>query len=207
MTRGARLARAAAAWPGEPDGPGVEVAVIRRNNRQAAIAYRLDEVEHARRTAAAQAPITQPWQADALMGLPLDLPVPLESLTERERRELHRLPPGAVEYDGLTVVRRARPPVRVAFALVSTQHWRTGLSAAGEYAPFCRRAMLLPAEPAEPLAVLEASAYGIGVGLADRHGVRELLAPEPYERHRHSPAQWTFVEQVYAQLPVHQAAA
>lgn len=195
-----RLQRAAVAWPGQPGGLGMEVAVMRRNNRQVAVAYCLDVTEHVRRTTVRQVPVTQLWQADVLMGLPLDLPVPLESLTERERREVHRLPAGVVEYDGLCVVRRARPPLTVTFALVSARHWRTGLVAAGEYAPYCRRAMLLPAEPVEPHAVLEASVYDIGVGLVNRHGVRELLAPGPYERHRHSPAQWAFVEQVYAQL-------
>jgi hypothetical protein len=201
-----RLQRAAAAWPGEPAGPGASVAVIRRDQRQVALAYRLDVDEHARREAVGQAPITQLWQADALLNLPADLPVPLESLTDRERRELHRLPDGAVQRDGMNVIRRARPPLTATFALVSVQHWRTGLSAAGEYAPYCRRAFLLPAAPAEEEALLEASYYGIGVGLADRTGVRELMVPGPYKQMRVTPAQWTFTEQVYAQLPTGTAA-
>jgi hypothetical protein len=201
-----RLQRAAAAWPGEPAGPGTSVSVIRRSQRQAAVAYHLEVDEHVRREAAGQPSITQLWQADTLLNLPADVPVLLESLTDRERRELHRLPPGAVEHDGMNVIRRARPPLTVTFALVSVRHWRTGLAAAGEYAPYCRRAMLLPAAPAEEEALFEASLYDIGVGLAGRTGVHELMAPGPYKRLLVNAAQWTFTEQVYAQLPAERAA-
>jgi hypothetical protein len=195
------LLRAAAAWPGQPGGPDTRVALIRRNGQHAAVVYRLDVDEHVRRQAAGQAPLTEPWQADALMDLPVDLPVNLlDSLSEGERRQLLRLPTGAVVYHGMTVIRRARPPLTVTFALISTPDWNAGLSAAGRYVPHCRRAMLLPAEPTATEALFEASLYNIGVGLIRGDGVHELLAPGPYRRWRFKPAQWTFVEEVYAQL-------
>ncbi|WP_410570472.1 hypothetical protein [Amycolatopsis sp. cmx-4-61] len=197
-----RLQRAAAAWPGEPAGPGTSVSVIRPE--PAPGRRRLPPRRrraHVRREAAGRAPITQLWQADTLLNLPANLPVPLESLTERERRALHRLPPGAVEHDGMNLIRRARPTLTVTFALVSVQHWRTGLAAAGEYAPYCRRAMLLAAAPAEEEALLDASLYDIGVGLADWTGVRELMAPGPHKRLLVNAAHWTFTEQVLRPAP------
>src|SRR3954447_21293891 len=88
------LLRAAAAWPHQPGGPDTRVALILRNGRHAAVRYRLDVDEHVRRQACGSAPLTEPWQAEALMNLPLDHPV---SLSEHELGQLRRLPPGAVD--------------------------------------------------------------------------------------------------------------
>ncbi len=198
----ARLLRAAAGWPGNNDSDDLEVAGIRRHGRVAAIVFRPDQAEIARRAGAGQPAITDLATLDALLNLPLDLPVPRDGLHVRERAALRRLPPGAIESDPAgQIVRRTRPPLLVVLALVSVNTWETGIRAAAEYNQYCRCAMLLPGEPAELDAMLQASFYGVGVGVAARNAdVRELLPPGPFTRRAMNPAHWAFAEHVYTRL-------
>jgi len=135
------------------------------------------------------------------MGLPAGLPVAAHEMTERERRLLRRAPRGAVEIDAGQLIRRAVAPVSARFAVVAARMWRDGLGRAGRFAPFCARAMLLPAPPADlDDARVQASFYSIGICVFTAGTLRMLVAPEPYVRHRHSSAQWWFAEEIYGQV-------
>ncbi|SMD27627.1 hypothetical protein [Kibdelosporangium aridum] len=165
------------------------------------VAYCLDESEHARRVAAGVGAVTQRGVLDALMGLPVGLPVAVHDLSERERHLLQRVPHGVVDYDGRNVVRRAVAPLSVRFAMVTARSWREGLRKAGQFAPFCARAMLLPATPSDvDDACAQASFYGVGVCVFESGRLRMLVDPQPYVRHQHSAAQWRFAEEVYRQV-------
>jgi hypothetical protein len=167
----------------------------------AGVAYLPDETELARRTAARVGPITQRGVLDALWGLPTGLPVAVSELTERERKLLQRAPRGAMEGDANHVVRLAVAPVSVRFAVVAARTWQEGLVKAGRFAPFCARAMLLPAPPADlDDAQVQAAFYGIGICVFASGKLQMLAEPERYVRRRHSSAQWWFAEEIYQQL-------
>jgi hypothetical protein len=174
----------------------------------AGVAYLPDDVETARRAEVALGAITQRGALDVLMGLPVGLPVAAGMLTDRERRLLRQVPCGAVDSDADKVVRRAVAPLSVRFAVVAASSWREGLAKAGRFAPFCARAMLLPGPPADlDDAGAQASFYGIGMCVLTSGQLRMLVDPQPYVRHRHSAAQWWFMEEIYRQLTVSATAA
>jgi hypothetical protein len=187
------------------DGPtglaGCRSGLVRMFGSVAGVVYRTDEAEVARRRVQKVEPLIELDVLDGLMGLPVGVPVAVVDLTERECARLRRIPHGAVEHDGDLVVRRAVAPLSVHFALVGARDWRVGLTRAGRFAPYCARAVLLPAAQAEWGDVrAQASFFGIGVCVFAEGQLRVLVEPRPYVRMRHTPAQWWFVEETYRQI-------
>jgi hypothetical protein len=177
------------------------VALLRMFGTLAGVAYRPDRVEVERRRVGRSGALTRLDVLDVLMGLPVGLPVARKDLTATERTLVAGAVAGAVEgHDGL-IVRRAVAPVSVRFAVVAARDWRVGLERAGRFAPFCARAMLLPALPADwDDAQTQASYFGIGMCVfVDTH-LRMPVQPAPHVRERHTPAQWWFAEEAYRQI-------
>lgn len=178
-----------------------KVAAVRLFGAVAGVAYQPDEVEIERRATVGLGAITNMAVLDALMGLPGGMRVAISDLTDRERRLLRRAPAGAVGWDEEHVERRAVPPVTPRLAVVRARDWQTGMTKAGQFAPFCARVMLLSKPPADlDDAAVQASFWGIGMCVATGGTVRTLVEPEPYVRVRHSPAQWRFAEEIYRQV-------
>ena len=166
----------------------------------AVIDYRIDAVEAARRRRAGCSAITDLAVLDVLMGLPVGIPVAAADLTDRERRTLRRTPAGALVCTDGWVTRLAVAPVSVDLAVVRARDWRKGLARAGRFAPFCARAIHLPARPADyDDAAMQAGFFGIGILLGPRNSPDRIVEPAPHTRHRHTPAQWQFAEEVYQQ--------
>lgn len=183
-------------------------AMVRVFGAVAGVAYRSDPAEMTRRRAVGCGAITGRAELDALMNIPVGVPVDGRALSERERRLLQRLPRGAVETDGSRLVRRAVAPLLVTFAIVGARSWQEGLVKAGRFAPFCARAMLLATPPSDlDDAAVQASFYGIGVGVVTAERLRMLVDPVPYVRHRHTSAQWRFAEEIYRQVTASGTAA
>jgi hypothetical protein len=180
---------------------GGKSTLLRTFGTLAGVVYRLDQSEVARRRAQGVGSFTQIEVLDALMGLPVGLPISWHELTDAERALVDRAPGGAIERRGGQVVRRAVAPVSVLFAVVAANDWRVGLRRAGQFAPFCVRAMLLPALPADwEDARTQASYFGIGACTFVDAQLRMLVTPRPYVRKRHTPAQWWFAEEAYRQI-------
>ncbi|MDE1674368.1 hypothetical protein [Nocardia gipuzkoensis] len=59
-------------------------------------------------------------------------------------------------------------------------------------------ALHLPQLPAD--AEAQAGFWGIGLYTGPRRHPRELCAPAPYRRTRHTAAHWQFAEQIYQQI-------
>jgi hypothetical protein len=160
-----------------------------------------DRAEVLRRQKMGVGAVTDRGLLEALMGLPAGLPVPVASLTERERTALLRAPQGVVERVGDILVRHVVPPLTVRLAIVTATSWRQGLERAGRFAPFCQRGALLPSTPRDlDEAQMRASFYGVGLAVLEAGVTRTLVEPEPYVRRRHSSAQWWFVEEIYRQI-------
>ncbi len=181
-----------------PQGRCARVSVL---GVTATVVYSLLE-EDERRRAVGLGAITSPDVLRPLLGLPAGERIRLTALTLAERRELACVPAGAVEVADGFVVRRAVAPLRVELAVVTARRWRTGLKQAGRFAPFCTRAVLLPAFPRDrDLVRLEAGYYGIGVIVAEPGGEAQVLVPPAvFRRRRLTVAGMRFPEEVYRQV-------
>ncbi|WP_175084423.1 hypothetical protein [Candidatus Frankia nodulisporulans] len=159
-----------------------------------------DPDETARRARVGLGAVTDVPLLEALLGLPHGLPVPVAGLSDRERRALDVAPAGCVEPGPDGIVRQARPPLTPALAVVpALRGWQAGLVAAGRYAPFCARAIVLPRAPRDLLAACtEADFYGVGLIVGSQLEV--LVAPEPYRASRVTARRWWFAEQVHQAL-------
>lgn len=168
----------------------------------AALAGVLDADEVARRTRAGLGTVTSVQALEVLLGLPWGLPVPTGALSVRERQALAAAPAGCVEQVPDGIVRRVRPPLTPVLAVIpATRGWQAGLVAAGRYAPFCARAMVLRRPPRDvATACLEADYWGVGLIIAHLGDPEVLVPPEPYRPHRHTARRWWFAEQVHQAL-------
>ena len=165
---------------------------------EALICYRFDAAEHARRQRVGAGAISSADVLELLLGLPVAVPVPVASLTCRERAALDRVPRAAVSVRCGEVTRLAVTPAAVELALVTARSWRAGLEVAGRFAPFCARAIVLSRCPADlDDAQMEAGFYGVGVILVENESARTLVEPAPFRRHRVTAAGWRFAEEVY----------
>jgi hypothetical protein len=147
------------------------------------------------------AAITRTDVLDALLGLPLGIPVAVADLTDRERQAVNRLPNSLVQHRGYDVIRRVERVVNVKHAAVKAREWRGGLAQAGRFAPWCSRSIVLSTRPTnEAEAAMQASYYGIGIVVETGTGRVTLVEPEPWVNHRVTPAGWWFTEEVYEQM-------
>lgn len=176
-------------------------AVVRVLDTSVGLAYLPDREEIARRRSAGLGSITRMDVLDVLTGLPAGMPVAVDGLTDRERRRLRQAPDGLVEMGPTVCTRLAVPPVSAQFVVVASRTWREGLRTAGQFAPYCARAMLLRSVPDDlDDARMQAAYFGIGICVFDSDGLQMLVDPEPYVRKRHSCGQWWFAEELYRQI-------
>lgn len=167
----------------------------------ALVRYRLEDLEVTRRKASRLCDISSPDVLNLLLDLPIGLPVPVKSLTRWERLALRTAPKGAVSIANGEVTRKAVAPIAVDLAIVPARTWRAGLQAAGRFAPFCARMMVLGSPPRNLDALsAQASFYGIGVAVADQEEPRLVVMPEGFRRKRFTAAGWQFLEAVYRQV-------
>jgi len=165
---------------------------------EALICYSLNGAEHARRVGVGAGALSSPDVLEMLLGLPVAMPVPVRSLTERERVALRAVPHGSVCVQDGQVTRHAAAPLTVDLALVGARTWRKGLEVAGRFAPFCARAMVLPGRPTDLEEMrIQADFYGVGVIVVSDQATQVLVEPTPFHRVRHTAAGWQFVEMVY----------
>lgn len=192
-------AAARAASRGKPTG-GLRSTAMGIFGTEALICYRLDEVEHTRRLHAEAGALASADVLELLLGLPVGMPVPLTSLTGRERDALRSAPAGSVVVHGAQVTRHAVAPVAVELALVGARTWRHGLEVAGRFTPFCARAMVLSDHPADLDQLrVQADFYGVGVIVSTEQITEVLVEPTPFRRVRFTGAGWQFLERVYRQ--------
>ncbi len=167
----------------------------------ALVRYRFEDQEVARRKASYLKAISSPDVLNLLLDLPLGLPVPVKSLTRWERLALRAAPTGAVSIANGEVTRQAVAPITVDLAIVPARSWRAGLHAAGRFAPFCARVIVLGSPPRDFDALrAQADFYGIGVAVADHAEPQLIVMPEAFRRNRFTAAGWQFLEGVYQQV-------
>jgi hypothetical protein len=144
-------------------------------------------------------------QLEILSRLPADLPVPWSTLASRDRRWIARLPVGTAHVDTGAVTRLAVSPVKVMTAVVTARNWRRGLHDATQFAPYCARALLIPERPADMgELLLEASFYGVGIGILGTEAVEWVCPPEEFHPTRFTTSSWLFSEQIFQQLLLQQ---
>jgi hypothetical protein len=180
---------------------GCEAVPLRLWGADALVFHRIDRAEHARRSAADAQPLDEFRPLEMLMTLPVGIPVPRASLGPTLRSEVRFLPRGAAVWDRQTVTRLAVRPVRVELVVVRAPGWRSGMDLASQFAPFCRRAMLLERVPGRfEESLMEADFYGIGVFTPSDGGVEMVVEPVEYRPRRHTTAAWRFGEEIYRRI-------
>lgn len=188
--------------PGDLVPREAKLAVVESFGAEAVVAYRFETRERQRRAAVGMPPLTRPDSLNLLMGLPLGEPVPIRSLSEKERRALKSLPKGAVARRGGTITRQAVQPVHVDMVFVPGRSWELAMERAERFTPFAARTALVDgALRRESDAVMRADFYGIGLVVVRGEGVEVVVAPRPFVRSRHTVAGWKFLEDVHRQLP------
>ncbi|MCX4856620.1 hypothetical protein [Streptomyces canus] len=190
-----------AAAPGTLFPRGANIGALNIFGIDAVVAYREDIQEIERRASAGAAELTNRRALELLMNLPLDEAIPVDSLSEAERRALRQLPRGSVlRHDGV-VVRQATQPMQIDLAVVPGRTWTATKEKAEWFTPFCSRAVLIdgPLRRRED-AVMEADFYGIGLLVETGKGVEVIVPPRPFVRRRYTAASWQLVENAYRQL-------
>lgn len=177
---------------------GCDMAPLRLRAADCLVFHRLDRVEHERRGAADAGWLDDFRPLEMLMNLPVGERVSRASLGAELRPEIRRLPKGCAAVDQQLVTRLAVRPLRVDLIVARAKTFRVGLHAASQFAPFSRRAMLLPKPPRKlDEKLLEADFWGVGVLVADGNDVQVLVKPDEYKPLRYTTAAWRFAEQVY----------
>lgn len=181
---------------------GCDMTPMRLCRADCQVFYRLDHVEHERRTAAQAGRLDSFRPLEALMNLPVGETVPRSSLSPEMRPEIRRMPVGSAAIDWSSVTRLAVRPLRVDLIVAHAKTFRSGLQRASQFAPYTRRAMLLEKVPQKlDDKLFEADFYGVGVMVPDGDGgVRMLLEPAPWRAIRHTTAGWCFAEEVYRKM-------
>ena len=156
-----------------------------------------DYAEQARRRQVGLGAVTSLWLLDAVMSLPLGVPVRISDLSETTWAELRVAPDGVVAIDSGWVTRLLSPPVTVVAAVVRGNGWRRPLQRVGQFTPFAQRVVVLDKVP-PPRLLWEAQVTGVGVWIIEDGLVVEVCAPEPFKRRYWKPAGWRFAERAYA---------
>lgn len=156
-----------------------------------------DHLEQARRAQAGLGGVTSLWLLDAVMNLPLGVPIRTSDLCEDTWEQLRAAPNGVVDVEDGWVTRLLSPPLTVVAAVARGPGWRRPFQLAGRFAPFAQRLMMFDKAPARPL-VWEAQVAGVGVWIFEDDRWEELSRPEPFTQRYWKPAGWRFAENAYA---------
>lgn len=178
----------------------VEYLDMRLRGVDATIVYTPDRAEFERRQANAYPSVTRLDWLSLLMDLPHGEPVPFSSFRPSEHRALDRMPLGTVDITPAGFVRQLAHPLRVDLAIVHGHQWKPGLGRASRFAPYCRRTLVLAGKPkyaSLQQAAIEADYWGIGLIVNESRGPRVVVRPDDFTKHRHTPAGWEFLEEVY----------
>jgi hypothetical protein len=169
-------------------------ALAARTRSDALVA--VDAGEARRRAVASLGSVRSLVLLDVLLSLPLDCPIPVRDLTEREGRILLTAPPGCVSYGASSVTRDLCVPTTVVAALVRGTGWRSSLRRAASFSAFTQRIVAVPSPPNDA-AVLEAQLTGVGIWIEQAGEFEEFLAPEPFTPAYYKAAGWRFAEHAY----------
>lgn len=141
-----------------------DVVKINLPDGPVALAVRLDEHEHARRTRAGLGAITDREVVTALWELPHAIPVEQLAIPAWARPLLDRAPAAAVVTDGSSLMRKNQPPLTVFGALAVGRSLERLVRRVGQLSAVAAMAVVVQGDvdPADPW-MLNAALYGMGV--------------------------------------------
>lgn len=158
----------------------------------------LDDGEHLRRQRVGVGAVTSLTVLDAVMNLPLEVPVRCTDIATEVLSRLERADRALVIVDGEWVTRVGRPPLTVLGVLVPGPSWRSALLRAVAFGPLSQRIVVLDRAPESiDMLLWEAELAGVGVWLEDQDSAIELLQPEPFRLRYLKAATWRFSERAY----------
>jgi hypothetical protein len=169
---------------------------VRLLNQQVTVQFLRVDDELKRRRQVGLGAVADRELLTVLFDLPVDLPVPRDTLTTRQLRLLRKAPDGAVELPRREITRLLVPAIRVTRVEAHGLPTTARLRQVSQFGAFAARTFVVRATPT-PVTVAEAIRWGIGLKHADG---RLLLAEQPFVVRRHTPATWLFHETAFAQL-------
>ena len=160
----------------------------------------VDEPEHARRTAVRLGAITDRELLTALWELPAGLELSASALPGWTVDRLQNVPAVVVAERGDSLVRAARPPVRISGALAIGRQFDSVLRRVGQVSALAPMAVVVQRaiDPADA-GLLDAQLFGVGVGTA-LGGVVTLLVEAAPVVPTPGPYLWWIAELAYEQL-------
>lgn len=138
---------------------------------------------------------------EVLQALPLGQWVPVDSLSDRERRILPAVPTWTRVRKNGRLLRLADLPVRLDLLVVRSGAWNDAVGRAGALGPLApRMALCAPVREEEiDLACMEASFLGVGLAVTSGEGVRVLVPPCQGVPESMASLHWRLAERVFAQ--------
>lgn len=163
------------------------------------VSFRLVEDELERRVDTGLGALLSYADLTALAELPVDVPVPAQSLPREVVQRLQGITDAAVEHDAGVFTRRAVAAVRVRSVVHEGTRWAQALERASRFGPYAQRSVVLARMPRNVARVrTEAAYYGIGVRVGSDDDALWLAQPAPFRPTRYSAASWFFDETVLA---------
>ncbi len=162
----------------------------------------VDEPEHARRTAVRLGAITNREIITALWELPAACGISCSALPAWAVDQLQDVPTAVVEERGDSMVRVARPPVRITGALAIGRRFDRILRRVGQVSALAPMAVVVQhaVDPTDA-GLLDAQLYGVGVGTAVEGVVTAVLKAAPVIP-TPGPYLWWIAELAYQRLVV-----
>lgn len=171
---------------------------LRGHDVTATVTPSIDET--ARRARIGLGAVSDPTLLRVLATMPVNEPLNWSSFTRNEQRTLRSAPDGVIERTDHRVTRLLVPPVKVESIFLRARDAARGLTAASQFAPLCRRAIVVDESTVSESVLLEAAYFGIGVYAVADDICHVLETPAPFAIRRWTWAQWQFHEQAFGQL-------
>lgn len=160
----------------------------------------VEESEHARRAAVQLGAITDRELLTALWELPAGLEISASALPAWTVDRLQNVPAAVVAEGGDSLVRAARPPVRISGALAIGRRFDSVLRRVGQVSALAPMAVIVQRaiDPADA-GLLNAQLFGVGVGTALDGVITPLVEAAPVVP-TPGPYLWLIAELAYEKL-------
>lgn len=184
------------------DGPWIHVpGGARAADSRADALVRLDDAELARRARYRLGAVTSSTALlDALLTLPVDMPVRMCDVEPDTAWSLKRAPEGVVDFDGPDwVIRRLTPPLTVGAAITYGSRWGAALGRVGIFVGYCQAIAVFKKPPKDfGSYAWEATFSGIGVWVGEGSETVEAVAPQLHVCRRWEYSGWLFLEKAFS---------
>ena len=178
----------------------VELSTARVMGTMITAIYRPNWVEWRRRGRDDDPALRRMSVLDALLAVPLGVPIDRSALSARVSRALRQVTKRSVAWADDSVTRLVTVPLEPELVVVRGHQWNSGLRRASAFSTYCRRLVLWTGRTDQLSAIAaEADFYGVGLAIPSEFGLALVVAPAPAKDSATTPASWWLAEELFAQ--------